>query len=76
VLKLDDPVARVLLAHLDGSHDRAALVRLLERDVREGKLEIAFEGEPLLDSARLPAVLSSLVEHHLRKLAEHALLAG
>jgi methyltransferase-like protein/2-polyprenyl-3-methyl-5-hydroxy-6-metoxy-1,4-benzoquinol methylase len=76
VLKLDDPVARVLLAHLDGSRDRAALVGLLERDVREGSLEIAFEGEPLRDSERLPAVLASLVEHHLRKLAEHALLAG
>ena len=76
VLKLDDLVARVLLAHLDGSRDRAALVRLLERDVREGRLEIAFEGKPLRESERLPAVLASLVEHHLRKLAEHALLAG
>jgi methyltransferase-like protein/cyclopropane fatty-acyl-phospholipid synthase-like methyltransferase len=76
VLKLDDPVARVLLLHLDGSRDRAALVSLLERDVREGRLDIAFEGEPLRDSERLPAVLTSLVEHHLRKLAEHALLLG
>ena len=76
VVALDDPVARVLLVHLDGGRDRAALVGLLERDVREERLEIAFQGEPLGESPRLPAVLASLVEHHLRKLAEHALLVG
>jgi SAM-dependent methyltransferase len=75
VLKLDDPVARVLLLHLDGSRDRASLVRLLEWEVAEGRLDLVVEGKPV-EPERLPGVLESLLDQQLRKMAEHALLVG
>lgn len=75
VLKLDDPVARFLLLQLDGSRDRASLVRKLEREVAEGRLDLAVEGKPV-GPERLPVVLEALLDQHLRKMAEHALLVG
>jgi hypothetical protein len=75
VLKLDDPMARFLLLHLDGSRDRDALVQLLEWEVAEGRLEVALDGGPV-EPGRLSTVLEALLDHHLRKMAEHALLVG
>jgi methyltransferase-like protein/cyclopropane fatty-acyl-phospholipid synthase-like methyltransferase len=73
VLKLDDPFARFLIAHTDGTRSHADLVRLLDREVTAGRLDIQAEGQP---THRIPAVLQALVEHHLRKMAEYALLVG
>lgn len=73
VLKLDDPVARFLLLHLDGTRDRAALIGLLEWEIREGRLNLALEGNSG-EPERLPAVLAALLDQQLRKMAEHALL--
>lgn len=75
VLKLDDTMARFLLPHLDGTRDREALVRLLEREVAEGRLDLALDGGPV-DRERLHGVLEAILEHHLRKMAEYALLVG
>lgn len=75
VLKLDDPVARFLLLHLDGSRNRDSLIRLLEREIQEGRLNVGVEGKAV-EPERLPAVLSSLLDQQLRKMAEHALLVG
>ncbi|HEV8432904.1 MAG TPA: class I SAM-dependent methyltransferase [Thermoanaerobaculia bacterium] len=73
VLKLDDPFARFLVAHTDGTRSHADLVRLLDREVTAGRLDVQAEGQP---THRIPAVLQALVEHHLRKMAEYALLVG
>lgn len=75
VLKLDDPIARFLLLHLDGGRDREALLRLLEWEVADGRLDLAVEGKPV-EPERLPAVLEALLDQQLRKMAEHALLVG
>lgn len=75
VLKLDDPIARFLFLQLDGSRDRGSLVRLLEWEIAEGRLDLAVEGKPV-EPERRPAVLEALLDHHLWKMAEHALLVG
>jgi methyltransferase-like protein len=74
ILKLDDPVALFLLLHLDGTRDRKALVDLLETEAAEGRLELAVDGAAVEPGPRR-RVLEALLDHHLRKMAEHALLA-
>lgn len=73
VVQLDDPMARFLLVHLDGSRDRAALVALLAREVEAGRLGVSLDGGAV-DAARLPAVLEALLDHNLKKMAGLALL--
>jgi methyltransferase-like protein/cyclopropane fatty-acyl-phospholipid synthase-like methyltransferase len=74
-LKLDDPMALFLLLHLDGTRDREALVDLLETEVAEGRLKLEVDGKPVEPGPRRK-VLETLLDHHLRKMAEHALLVG
>jgi methyltransferase-like protein/2-polyprenyl-3-methyl-5-hydroxy-6-metoxy-1,4-benzoquinol methylase len=76
VLKLDDPLARTLLLQLDGTSDRAALVRFLDAEAAAGRLDIHADGTPIPDPSRIPSVLEALVEHHLKRMAELALLVG
>jgi methyltransferase-like protein/2-polyprenyl-3-methyl-5-hydroxy-6-metoxy-1,4-benzoquinol methylase len=76
VLKLDDPFARFLLLHVDGAHNRQALVRLLDGEVAAGRLTIQVDDQPVPDARRIPAVLEAIVEHHLRRMAELALLVA
>ncbi|HEX6863250.1 MAG TPA: hypothetical protein VF414_10570, partial [Thermoanaerobaculia bacterium] len=64
-----------LLLQLDGSRGRASLVRLLEWEVAEGRLDLVVDGKPV-EPERLPVVLEALLDQHLRKMAEHALLVG
>jgi SAM-dependent methyltransferase/methyltransferase-like protein len=73
VIKLDDAVARVLIQHLDGTRDRASLVRLLDAEVAAGRLDISVDGR-IPDPQRIPSVLQALVDHHLKKMIEYALL--
>jgi methyltransferase-like protein len=75
VLDLKDDVTRFLLVHLDGRNDRAALVRLLEEEARDGSLRLTYKGE-LVPREQVPAYLGRLVEDQLHKMAENALLAG
>jgi methyltransferase-like protein/SAM-dependent methyltransferase len=76
VLKLDDPFARFIVRQLDGTNDRAALVRLLDHEVAAGRLDIRVDDQPVRDPARIPAVLQAILDHHLRKMAEYALLVA
>lgn len=76
LLKLDDEVARFLLTKLDGTRDRGTLLRLLEQEVALGRLDVAQDGQTVRDPARFSRVLQGIVEHHLRRNAELALLAG
>jgi methyltransferase-like protein/SAM-dependent methyltransferase len=75
VVKLDDPIAHFLVLHLDGTHDHSDLLRLLDREVSAGRLDISVDGR-IPDHARIPAVLQAVLEHHLRKMADYALLVG
>ncbi|HEV2843462.1 MAG TPA: methyltransferase regulatory domain-containing protein, partial [Thermoanaerobaculia bacterium] len=76
VLKLDDDLARVVLLHLDGTRDRAALREVLAKEVREGRLGIAKDGEPVQDPAQLATMLDALLDQTLRKMAGLALLVA
>jgi methyltransferase-like protein/SAM-dependent methyltransferase len=71
VLKLDDPFARFLMRHVDGTRSHADLVRLLDQEVTSGRLDVQAEGR---SPERIPSVLQALLQHHLRKMAEYALL--
>ncbi len=73
VLKIDDPVAKLLLLNLDGTRDRAALVRLLDREASAGRLDVTA-GEQRVDPARIPMVLQAVLDHHLNRLMRLALL--
>jgi len=74
VLRLEDDMVRVLLLHLDGTHDHEALRGVLDREVREGRLGIERDGEPVRDAAHRAEILGTLVERSLQKMAELALL--
>jgi methyltransferase-like protein/predicted O-methyltransferase YrrM len=76
VLNLDDPFARFLVRHLDGTRSHADLVRLLDAEVTAGRLDVSADGQPIREPHRIPAVLQALVQHQLRKMAEYALLVG
>jgi methyltransferase-like protein len=76
VLKLDDPFARFLVRHLDGTRNHADLVRLLDAEVTAGRLDVRADGQPIREPSRIPAVLQALLEHQLRKMAEYALLVA
>lgn len=76
ILKLDDELARMVLLHLDGTRDRAALREVLVREAEEGRLGIEAGGEPLRSSERLGPILDALVDQTLKKMAGLALLVG
>jgi len=75
VVKLDDPMAHFVLRQLDGTRDRSALLRLLDREVTTGRLDITLDGR-IPDVQRIPAVLQAVLEHHLKRMADYALLVG
>ncbi|MEO8380910.1 MAG: class I SAM-dependent methyltransferase [Acidobacteriota bacterium] len=75
VLKIDDAAARFILQQLDGTRDRAALLRLLDREATAGRLDITA-GDQRVDTSRIPMVLQAVLDHHLNRLARLALLVG
>lgn len=74
VLEVDDPFARFLLLQLDGTHDRGTLLRLLDREVSAGRLDLRAGEKTITDTRRIPAVLEAVLTHHLRRMAQMALL--
>lgn len=76
ILRLNDEIARLLLLHLDGTRDRAALRDVLAKEVQEGRLGIEKDGEPVRDPEKLGPYLDALVEQNLRKMAGLALLVA
>ena len=65
---------RLVLRHLDGEHDRAALVEVLRGLAREGKL--VLQAEVQRDPARTTAALEQALETALADLARRALVVG
>jgi methyltransferase-like protein/SAM-dependent methyltransferase len=66
----------LVLRHLDGSRDRAALVEALAAVVASGDLEIEQGDQPLRDAAKVREVLAESLEASLHRLAGSALLVG
>lgn len=75
-LRMDDPVARFLVTQLDGTRDRGDLLRLLDREAAERRLDVSIGGTAVVDAQRLPTVLQAVLDHHLKKMIEYALLVG
>jgi methyltransferase-like protein/SAM-dependent methyltransferase len=72
-----DAFSRYLLCHLDGCHDRFALLdRFMAGPVAEGTLMLEEDGQPLTDTSKLKALLAEELETHLSWLAHAALLVS
>jgi methyltransferase-like protein len=63
-----------VLPHLDGEHDRAAIVAALAQRVADGRLVIHEQGVPVIDATRISQVLADALEPCLERLARLALL--
>ena len=71
-----EPVDQVVLHHLDGTRDRAALVEILVDAVIGGRLDLRQGDEPIRDPDRIRPILTGAVDESLRRLASGALLIG
>lgn len=67
---------RHVLPHLDGEHDRSAIVASLAKRVADGRLVIHEQGVPVIDATRISQVLTEAIEPCLERLARLALLEG
>jgi methyltransferase-like protein/cyclopropane fatty-acyl-phospholipid synthase-like methyltransferase len=67
---------RLVLCHLDGRRDHAALLTLLEELAQKDILAVQHEGQPLRDPLRIRQKLSDSLGPCLRRLAGLALLVG
>jgi len=75
LVDLDD-FDRLLLRHLDGTRDKAALLAALTAAVVADELEIQHEGQPLRDPERIQAVLNAALPRSMHRLAASTLLVG
>jgi methyltransferase-like protein len=72
-----DNTSHQLLPYLDGSHDRPALLAILEEWVAEDRLEIEKkDGQRVTDAAALRQILTGLLDIKLRELGRAALMIG
>ncbi len=71
-----EPHERQLLAALDGTRDRSALVAALAAQADQGALVLADAGRPIVDPAERDRVLTGLVDQALAWFARAALLVG
>lgn len=72
-VELDDVTHQILL-HLDGSHDRAALLDILTNLAADGIITVKVDDQPVEDTNRVREVLTKRLEAHLQQLAKTALL--
>jgi SAM-dependent methyltransferase len=65
---------RAVLRHLDGKHDRPALVEALADDVASGRFELRQDGRLLTEGGEVRALLTQALGPSLRRLALSAVL--
>jgi methyltransferase-like protein/SAM-dependent methyltransferase len=73
LVRLGD-LERCLLAFLDGTRDRAALVEECVGAVAAGRLRLDREGQEVRDPADVKATLAAIIDQPLNALAKQALL--
>src|SRR5262249_51564913 len=71
-----DPFDRAVLGHLDGTHDRQGLVKILTDLVVGDVLTVEVDGRPLKDPAQLRPALNDALGCSLDRLAASALLVA
>ena len=69
-----DEFNRHVLRHLDGQHDRPALVEMLAVVLRDGPLNIQQEGRPVTDPTVIRTILTATLDATLKQFAQAALL--
>jgi methyltransferase-like protein len=74
-LTFDEP-ARDILQHLDGRHDRAALLKVFVDAVDRGSMAILVDGVPATRGNDVLGVLERRLDKCLASLAINALLIG
>jgi methyltransferase-like protein/SAM-dependent methyltransferase len=72
-VQLND-LERQLVTHLDGTHDRTALIEILAGLCQRGVLTVQKDGQTVTDPAVLRTALADLLEQSLRRLARAAVL--
>src|SRR5262249_29482458 len=73
LIALDD-FDQFLLPHLDGRHDRRALVAELNGAIQSGALTMKASGRPITDAGEAEPMLTRMLEESLKRLASGALL--
>jgi methyltransferase-like protein/SAM-dependent methyltransferase len=71
-----DELTQNLLRHLDGEHDRKALLQLLIEAVDRGELSILVNGIPASRGSSAIAIIETTLDECLAKLASSALLVA
>ena len=69
-----DEFGRYLLRHLDGAHDRAALIEALTQPLRDGVLVAHLDGKEVTDWQQATTILGDEIDRQLKWLAESAML--
>jgi methyltransferase-like protein len=67
---------RFLLPHLDGRHDRRALLAAMQEAVKKGVFTARFQGQTITASEAAVPILARFLEEGLQRLAAAALLVG
>jgi methyltransferase-like protein/SAM-dependent methyltransferase len=65
---------RHLIQHLDGKHDRPALIDVLAAQVECGKLVLRHHGQAIKDAERIKQILSEMLEPNLQDIARKGVL--
>ena len=67
---------RHLLAFLDGDHDRAALMKVMEDFLARGLIEVTLDDAPVADVELARPYLEQALDYQLAQMASAALLVG
>ena len=67
---------RHLMAYLDGNHDRAALMKVMEDFLARGLIEVTLDDAPVLDVELARPYLEQALDDQLAQMASAALLVG
>jgi methyltransferase-like protein len=67
---------QLVLTHLDGSHDRRALLRIMHDEIKAGTFALRIQDREIADPAELETALAHLLDKSLHGLAANALLVG
>ncbi len=65
---------RHIVQNLDGTRDRAALIRLLTELVNKGELNVEKDGQPVKDEKQLSEMIGTALDSQLQVIAGNALL--
>jgi methyltransferase-like protein len=69
-----DSFSRLVLQHLDGSHDEERLIERLQGFIASGRISVSTDGRPVAEGPELDRALRGSLKDCLTRLASEALL--